>query len=352
MVRTVLLGYGLAGQSFHGPLLATTDGIEVIGVLTGNPERQAQARIDFPDAVIHSDVETALDSGADLAVVAGANITHVPQAQAALDAGMHVVVDKPIAPTAEDVRALAARAASADRHVIAFQNRRWDSDFLTMLNVRDSGRIGDIHRFESRFGAWRPTPTGRWRESTDPQDMGGNLYDLGSHVIDQALVLLGPITTVTAFARSVRRSDIADDDAVVIAQHASGAVSYLVGTNAAAQTGPRLLALGSTGAARIDLMDSQEDFLRAGGRADDPRFGVEEHPLHLITQESGETTMPLERGRWGEFYARVRDAVRGHAPSPVPIEETITTTMVLDAARESSASGRSVSVNATPTSSS
>lgn len=351
MVRAVLLGYGLAGQSFHAPLLAATDGLDVIGILTSNPERQARARHDFPDAVVHSDLDSALDSGADLAIVVGANVAHVPQARAALDAGMHVVVDKPMAPSAEEVRALAAQAAAASRHVIAYQNRRWDSDFLTMLALRDSGRIGDIHRFESRFGQWKPSLSGKWRESLAPEDLGGNLYDLGSHIIDQALVLLGPITTVTAFARSVRSPDIADDDAVVIAHHASGAVSYLVGTNAAAHTAPRMLALGTRGSARIDQMDAQEAFLRAGGRADDPRYGVDEQPLYLVT-ESGEMTEPLERGRWGDFYAGVRDAVLGRGPSPVPIDETIMTTAVLDAARESSATGRSVQVTSTPTSSS
>lgn len=351
MVSAVLLGYGLAGQSFHAPLVATTEGIEVIGVMTGNAERQERARIDFPDAVIHPDLDAALDSGADLAIVVGANITHVPHARAALDARMHVVVDKPIAPTADDVHALAAQARAVDRHIIAYQNRRWDSDFLTMLRVRDSGRIGDIHRFESRFGSWKPTLTGRWRESTAPEDMGGNLYDLGPHIIDQALILMGPIDTVTAFARPVRRSDIADDDAVVMARHTSGAVSYLVGTNAAAHTAPRLLALGTKGSARIDLMDGQEAFLRAGGRADDPNYGIEDQVVHVQTAD-GEVTEPLERGRWGEFYARVRDAVLGRGPSPVPIEETIATTAVLDAARESAATGHSVTVSATPMSSS
>lgn len=354
MVRTVLLGYGLAGESFHGPLLATTEGVEVIGILTGNPERQERARRDFPDAVIHTELATALDSGSDLAVVAGANITHVPQAQAALAAGMHVVVDKPLAPTADSVRELAAQAASVDRHIIAFQNRRWDSDFLTLLRIRDSGAIGDIHRFESRFGKWIPTPKRLWRDSTDPENMGGNLYDLGAHLIDQALVLFGPITTVTAHARAVRASDISDDDAVVVAQHANGVVSYLVGTTAAAYPLPRFLALGTRGSARIDLTDTQETYLRGGGRATDPQFGVEEHGVHLRTEGSEyvEFTEPLERGQWGTFYAKVRDAARGDAPSPVPIEDTIMAATVIDAARESSASGRSVSISATPTSSS
>lgn len=354
MVRTVLLGYGLAGEFFHGPLLATTDEIEVVGVLTGNPERQELARRNFPDAVIHTELGTALDSGADLAIVAGANITHVPQARAALAAGMHVVVDKPLAPTADIVRELAAQAAAADRHIIAFQNRRWDSDFLTMLRVRDSGAIGHIHRFESRFGKWIPTPRRLWRDSTDPENMGGNLYDLGAHLIDQALVLFGPITSVTAHARAVRADDISDDDAVVMAQHANGVVSYLVGTTAAAYTLPRFLALGTRGSARIDLTDTQETYLRNGGSAADAAFGVEEHGVHMRTQATDyvEFTEPLERGEWSTFYAKVRDAALGRAPSPVPIEDTVLAAAVIDAARESSQTGRSVTVSATSTSSS
>jgi predicted dehydrogenase len=353
VLRTVVLGYGLAGEHFHGPLLATTEGVEVVGVLTTNPERQERAKRNFPDAVIHTELAAALDSGADLAVVAGANITHVPQARAALQAGMHVVVDKPLAPTADTVRELAAQAASVDRHIIAFQNRRWDSDFLTMLRIRDSGAIGDIHRFESRFGKWVPTPKRLWRDSTAPEDMGGNLYDLGAHVVDQAHVLFGPITSVTAHARAVRATDIANDDVVLLAQHANGVVSYLVGTTAAAYTLPRFLALGTKGSARIDLTDTQEAYLRNGGRASDPEFGVEEHGVHLRTEGSEyvEFTEPLERGGWRDFYGKVRDAARGEAPSPVPIEETVMTAAVIDAARESSATGRSVSISSTPTSS-
>lgn len=354
MLQTVLLGYGLAGEYFHGPLLAATEGVEVVGVLTTNPERQERAKRNFPDAVIHTDLATALDSGADLAVVAGANITHVPQAQTALAAGMHVVVDKPLAPTADSVRELAAQAVAADRHIIAFQNRRWDSDFLTVQRVRDSGAIGDIHRFESRFGKWVPTPKRLWRDSTAPENMGGNLYDLGAHVVDQALVLFGPITSVTAHARPVRATDIADDDVVIVAQHANGIVSYLVGTTAAAYTLPRFLALGTRGSARIDLTDTQEAYLCNGGSANDPAFGLEEHGVHLRTKGSDyiEFTEPLERGEWRMFYTKVRDAARGDAPSPVPIEDTILAATVIDAARESAATGRSVAISATPTSSS
>lgn len=344
VVRTVLLGYGLAGETFHGPLLKVTPGIEVVGVLTSHPERQQRAARDFPDAEIFSDVSSALRSSADLAVVAGANITHVPYAVQALDSGKHVVVDKPVAPTAADVQNLADRAHAAQRHVIAYQNRRWDSDFLTMLEVRDSGRIGEIHRFESKFGKFAPQPKGAWRESVDPADMGGVLYDLGSHLIDQALVFMGPVESVTAFARSIRDSDIADDDAVMVLRHTSGALSYLVGSVAAAYPHPRLLALGRQGSARIEMMDSQESSLRAGGLPSDAGFGEEAQSMFIATPESNfaEVTEQLIPGNWLAFYSGVRDAVRGEADSPVPIQETVAAARVIDAALLSAREGRTV----------
>lgn len=344
VVRTVLLGYGLAGETFHGPLLKVTPGIEVVGVLTSHHARQQRAARDFPDAEIFSDVSSALRASADLAVVAGANITHVPYAVQALDSGKHVVVDKPVAPTAADVQNLADRAHAAQRHIIAYQNRRWDSDFLTMLEVRDSGRIGEIHRFESKFGKFAPQPKGAWRESVDPADMGGVLYDLGSHLIDQALVFMGPVESVTAFARSIRDSDIADDDAVMVLRHTSGAVSYLVGSVAAAYPHPRLLALGRQGSARIEMMDSQESSLRAGGLPSDAGFGEETQSLFIATPESNftEVTEQLIPGNWPAFYSGVRDAVRGEADSPVPIQETVAAARVIDAALLSAREGRTV----------
>lgn len=346
-IRTVLLGYGLAGESFHGPLLANTPGIEVVGILTSNPERQQRAQRDFPSAQVFSDVSAALNTPSELAVVAGANVTHVPYAVQALESGKHVVIDKPVAPTAADVQNLADRAHAAQRHVIAFQNRRWDSDFLTMLDIRDSGRIGEIHRFESKFGKFAPQPKGAWRESVDPADMGGVLYDLGSHLIDQALVLMGPVESVTAFARSIRDADIADDDAVIILRHMSGALSYLVGSVATAYPHPRMLALGREGSARIEVMDSQEIVLRTGGSPADQGFGQESHELFISTQASGfsEVTESLIPGDWLAFYAGVRDAVRGEADSPVPIAQTVEAARVIDAALTSAREGRTVSLD-------
>jgi scyllo-inositol 2-dehydrogenase (NADP+) len=343
-VRTVLLGYGLAGRFFHGPLLRATEHLDVVGVLTSNAERAAQAQQDFPGVSVVADLDEAWALDPDLVVVAGPNVTHVPFARAALDHGVHVVVDKPVAGTAEEVAELAAHAAQHSVYVIPFQNRRWDSDFLTMQSVMASGRLGTIHRFESRFGTFKPALRGSWRESITPQDLGGNLYDLGSHLIDQALQLMGPISAVMAHARSVRSTQIADDDAVVLCTHVSGAISYLVGSIASADNRPRMLAVGTGGSARIEVMDSQEARLRAGVEPVAVDWSVEEHPIFIAdaTSEYRDRPEPLIPGRWTDFYAAVRDAVVGSAPPPIAIDDAVQSARVLDAARQSAVLKQSV----------
>ncbi len=347
VVRTVLLGYGLAGRFFHGPLLRAAEHIDVVGVLTSNAERAKHAGQDFPGVAVLPDLADVWALDPDLVVVAGPNVTHVPFTRAALQHGVHVVVDKPVAATADEVAGLAAQAAQHSVHVIPFQNRRWDSDFLTMQSVMASGRLGTVHRFESRFGTFKPALRGSWRESVAPKELGGNLYDLGSHLVDQALQLMGPITTVMAHARSVRSSEIADDDAVVLCTHASGAISYLVGSIASAENRPRMLASGTGGSARIEAMDSQEARLRAGVEPDAAAWSVEEHSIFISDEASDyrERPEPLIPGRWTDFYAAVCTAVRGSTPPPVDIADAVQSARVLDAARTSAALGQSVSLD-------
>ena len=343
-MRTVLLGYGLAGRYFHGPLLRATHDLDVVGVLTSDTERAEQARGDFPGVAVLPVLDEVWALDPDFVVVAGANVTHVPFARAAIERGVHAVVDKPVAASADEVAELADLAARHSVYVIPFHNRRWDSDFLTMQSVIASGRLGTIHRFESRFGTFKPALRGSWRESVVPQELGGNLYDLGSHLVDQALQLMGPISAVMAHARSVRSADIADDDAVLLCTHASGAISYLVGSIASADNRPRMLVAGTGGSARIDVMDSQEARLRAGVEPVDVDWSVEEHPVLIADEVSGyrEHPQPLLPGRWTDFYSAVVSAVSGTSTPPVDIADAVQTARVLDAARASAALGHSV----------
>ena len=341
-VRTVLFGYGLAGKVFHGPLISAVPGLELAAIVTTNPERQEAAHADFPDARVVSAEQVWAGEIPDiqLAVVAGANPTHVPFTLAALERAWHVVVDKPVAATAADVEELAHAARHAQRVVIPFQNRRWDSDFLTMLALRDNERIGSIHRFESRFGSFKPAPRGTWRESAEPELLGGMLYDLGAHLVDQAIRLLGPITSITTHARHVRTAEnLADDDVVFITHHASGAVGYLVGSISAADHAPRMLTLGTRGSARVDITDQQEAALKAGIPVD--AIGPQNHQMELRTVVDGDvvtTSEDLLPGRWADFYPAVYRSITEGTQPPVMIDDVVQTMRVLDAARESAAS--------------
>ncbi len=348
----MLLGYGLAGRVFHAPLVASTPGLSLDAIVTSDPDRQAQARAAYPSARIYASADEAWAGGHDLAIVGTANVTHVPYATAALAAGLHVVLDKPIAPTADDAVGLARLAREADRLLIPFQNRRWDSDFLTVREVAESGRLGRVHRFESRIERMRVVPKGGWRDSTDPADMGGMLYDLGAHLIDQALALMGPVQHVTASVRSVRLADATDDDVVLLLEHASGAVSVLVASQVGAFPMPRFSLLGTRGGLRVKASDSQEAALVAGRvPGDGSPWGVEpegtQARLRTFDDDSqpSEESVTLVAGRWPDFYIGVARAIAGEGEPPVSIDDVIADLRVMDAARESALTGARISLD-------
>src|SRR5215210_110767 len=164
-MRVTIVGYGLAGAVFHAPLVAATDGLEVAAIVTRDPERQAQARREHPDARVVAGVEDAWD--ADLVVVATPNHTHATLAREAIERGVAACVDKPIAVTASEARKLVEHAGG---RLTVFQNRRWDSDQLTLRRLLGEGALGEVTRHESRFERWRPEPKpgGAWRETRTP----------------------------------------------------------------------------------------------------------------------------------------------------------------------------------------
>ena len=346
-LNVLIVGYGLAGRVFHGPLIAATPGLTVGGIVTSDPERAEQAGRDHPGALVLPDLAAALSRGFDIVVVASANITHVPYAEQALRAGAHVVVDKPIAADAGQAEALALLAEQHRRLVVPFQNRRWDSDFLTALRVAESGVLGMVHRFESRMDRMRVVPKPGWRGSADPADLGGMLYDLGAHLVDQALMLMGPAVSVSATVRSVRPLDPTDDDVVVLITHDDGGVSVLSASQVSAFGDQRMALLGTRGGLRIRHGDTQEDVLRRGViPGEDWGAEPDEHAAILRTFDddnvASEQDVPLERGRWPEFYRSLEDAIRDGSPPPVSIRDVVATMRVLDAARTSGAGSTTV----------
>ncbi|MFF3481816.1 Gfo/Idh/MocA family oxidoreductase [Streptomyces sp. NPDC002701] len=349
--RVGLVGYGLAGSVFHAPLIAATEGLTLDTVVTANPDRQRQARDEFPDVRFAATPDELLERAGelDLIVIASPNKTHVPIARAALQAGLPVVVDKPIAGTAAQARELATLAEERGLLLSVFQNRRWDNDFLTLRKLIAEGNLGDVYRFESRFERWRPELKGGWRESGDPAEIGGLLYDLGSHVVDQALVLFGPAATVYAESVVRRPGAEADDDTFIAITHTSGVRSHLYASATTAQLGPRFRALGSKAGYVKYGLDPQEAALRdgerptagGGGQQGEKEWGVEPEELwgRIGAGESpltgGGTPVPTLPGAYPAYYAAVADALRGTGENPVTALEAAAALDVLEAAHRS-----------------
>ncbi|MEV0369119.1 Gfo/Idh/MocA family oxidoreductase [Streptomyces sp. NPDC050636] len=359
-LRVGLIGYGLAGSVFHAPLIAATDGLVLDTVSTANPERQAQARAEHPQVRTVGTPEDVLSRAADLdlIVLASPNKTHVPLADAALRAGLPVVVDKPLAATAAEAERLAALADDRGLLLSVFQNRRWDNDFLTVRKLIEDGALGDIQRFESRFERWRPQPKGGWRESGDPAEIGGLLYDLGSHLADQALTLFGPAASVYAESDVRRPGAEADDDTFIAITHTNGVRSHLWVSATTAQLGPRFRVLGS-GAGYVKYgLDPQEAALRAGLRpgadgadgAQGAAWGVEPESCwgRLGSGESPQTgggkPVPTLPGDYPAYYAAIADALREGGAPPVTAAEAAAALRVLEAAKTSAAEGRVVTL--------
>jgi predicted dehydrogenase len=344
-LRVALAGYGLAGAVIHAPLIAATDGLRIAAVVTRDPDRRAQVARDHPGARAVDALEEALPD-ADLVVVAAPNRFHVPLATAAIDAGRHVVLDKPVAVDAGQARALAARAADAGVVLAPFHNRRWDDDFLTLRDVVGQQRLGRVLRLESRFDRWRPQPKGdAWRELGDPADGGGLLLDLGTHLVDQAVALLGPVTSVYAELERRRPGVAVEDDVFLALAHVGGARSHLWAGMHAAHQAPRFRVLGDRAAFVSEGLDPQEAALREGASPADPGFGRRGEE-RAATLHDGERAEPvaMAAGRWRAFYAGVVAAVREGAPPPVTAAEAVGVLDLLDAARQSAASGTVVAV--------
>ncbi|RFU84649.1 oxidoreductase [Streptomyces triticagri] len=349
-LRVALVGYGLAGSVFHAPLVAATEGLTLDTVVTSNPERQAQARAEFGDGIRFADSPDALWDRAgelDLVVIASPNKTHVPLATAALEAGLPVVVDKPVAGTAAEARALAHLAEKQGLLLSVFQNRRWDNDFRTLQSLLAAGELGEVQRFESRYERWRPALKGGWRESGAPEEIGGLLYDLGSHVVDQALTLFGPAASVYAESDVRRPGAQADDDTFIAVTHRSGVRSHLYVSATTAQLGPRFRVLGSSAGYVKYGLDPQEAALREGVRpgAGTPEWGEEPEALwgRLGAGESpltgGGTPVRTLPGDYPAYYSAIAAALLDGGPNPVPAAEAAAALDVLEAARRSASDG-------------
>lgn len=334
-LRVALLGYGLAGKAFHAPLINATDGLELALVVSGDP---AKVHADWPGVSVVADWRVALeDDSIDLVVIATPDQLHAEQAIAAMDAGKHVVIDKPLAPTLAEAQAIAARAADSDRIVSIFHNRRWDADFLTLKRLMGEGTLGEIVEFESHFDRFRPEVSDRWKDRRE----AGVWQDLGPHLVDQALQLFGMPDALYADIATQKRGGHAPDFAHVLLRYERLRVTLHISQLNAANS-LRFAVHGMEGSYIKHGLDPQEDQSKAGMKPLDAEWGMDLRPGTLTDKAMRETLVRNEVGTYRTFYAAVRDAITGHGPNPVPPAQALDVMRVIDAGIVSAQNGQEV----------
>lgn len=325
-IRTAVIGFGTAGRVFHAPFLAADPSYSLDAVVTRAPERRSEATSLFPGVRVLDAPEDVWDvaDSLDLVVIGSPSGTHAALASAALDAGLDVVVDKPLAVTADEGRALIARAQRLGRVLTVFQNRRWDGDFQTVRALIAEGRLGDVHRFESRFEWFKPAPPVSWKTEAPAADGGGILYDLGTHLLDQAMQLFGPVDDLYVELERRRSGAVAEDDVFLAARHHGGVTSHLWMNGLAPVPAPRFHVLGSRAGYTSWGLDGQEAALKAGARPTDPGFGEtpEEH-WGVVGAGDDVARVPTLRGDYGEFYRLLSRAIRSGGRPPVDPQNAV-----------------------------
>lgn len=346
-MNAILVGYGLAGQVFHAQLLRAA-GFQIAAIVVNNAERRAQAAIDHPAAQLCANLAQALEqSTAPLVVLASPTDTHAPLAIEALHAGRHVVVDKPVALSQTELQSMMDAATVADKHLIPFQNRRWDADFLTLKDLIAHNKLGEIVKYEARFDRFNPTVKNRWRE----QNLlgSGMLYDLGPHLIDQAVHLLGAPDWVFCTLLTQRVDAQINDGFELIMGKNNGEYPYIsLGASqfsAAADQphgAPRFKVQGRKATWLKSGFDPQEAALRQGIIPNNIAWLSEDNAARgrLIDGDTGlDSLTDAGIGEWPWFYHAVKNAIEFNQPAPVLASEALVTCAVIDAALISAQTG-------------
>jgi predicted dehydrogenase len=336
-VKTALVGYGYAGKTIHAPLIRAAQGLELTTVVSSRPN---DVLTDIPGMYVSPTLDVALnDLDVDLIVIATPNDLHAPQAHAALDAGKHVVIDKPFALNDVEARDLIEHAHKAQRTLSVFHCRRWDSNHLTFKAVRD--RLGDIYQFILRYDRWRPVVRDRWRERAGPGS--GIWYDLGSHLLDQAMDLFGWPDWIIADIAGQRPGASTDDYFHVTLGY--GRLRVLLHSSMmTAAAGPVMEAQGSGGSFVKYGMDVQEEMLKAGRTPGYTGWGLDPVPARLIPVTGDAPGTPEQAdtlpGNYLAYYEGIARTISESAPNPVPAEDARKVMRLLDLGFQSAKQGR------------
>jgi predicted dehydrogenase len=334
-----LVGFGFAGRVFHAPVISATPGLKLAGIVQRSGDVSDARRL-YPSArVVRSLDELLADSSIILVVIATPNTSHTELTRQCLFADRHAVVDKPFTPTAAEAAELTKLAESRRLVLSVYQNRRWDGDFITLQKVLASGDLGRVVIFETHFDRFRPQlKPAAWRERDEPGS--GILYDLGPHLIDQALVLFGKPYAVFADVRMEREGSVVDD-AFDISFFYPNLRALLRSSMLALEPGPKYLVEGTRGAYLKHRLDPQEEALKAGGAPGSPGWGEEsESDWGTLSVADGDSVrqrrVRTEPGDYRGFYMNVRDAILGRAPLAVTARHASDVIRAIELARESS----------------
>lgn len=332
--RALLIGYGFAGAWIHDPLIRATPGIRVAGIVTRDRDRRALAHTRDVNVAVFDSAASAIASGEfDVAVVATPNDSHVELAITAMAAGMAVVVDKPLTADVGTATELVEHARAAGTALTVFHNRRWDGDYLTVRRLIDEGALGTVHTFVSRFDRWVPDPSPNWRD-VDAVAGGGVLLDLGCHLIDQAILTLGPVTSVHAVLDRDNPDRISEDRFALQLAHGPGVRSHLHASEHEGDPSTRFHVSGSEGAFVKRGKDIQEERILAGELPVPGESGAEP-PTRWGSLHRDDAGQPIETvvGDWTAFYRRLVSHLEGNGPVPVRPEEHIAVLEVIEAAQ-------------------
>ncbi len=337
-IRVGVIGFGFVSKTFHVPLLKATDGYKITAVSSSRPGDVSGV---LPDVEVVSDPKVlAAHPDIDLVVIASPNETHAPLAELAIRAGRNVVVDKPFTITVEQARHLASVAREKDALLSVFQNRRWDSDFLTVQDAIRQDLTGRVVLFESRIDRYRPDVRDRWREVPGPG--AGLLYDLGPHLIDQTLLLFGIPDSVQTTLAKQRRGAKTDDFFQLVLRYGEmvatlGAGSLVSGGSA------RFSVHGDRASVVKQKPDIQEDQLRAGVVPGSPDWGLDPDDAVIYEGATGDTRpVKAARGDQRGYYVALREALHGRAPNPVPPEHGASVMAIIEAALRSDKEGQRI----------
>ncbi|MEB4675369.1 oxidoreductase [Enterobacteriaceae bacterium G50] len=320
-IRVGLIGYGYASKTFHAPLISGTPGMELAVVSSSDADK---VKADWPNVSVVSEPKYIFaDPTIDLVVIPTPNDTHFPLAKAALEAGKHVVVDKPFTVTLSQARELDALAKSQGKLLSVFHNRRWDSDFLTVKSLINEGRLGEVAYFESHFDRYRPQVRNRWRELAGPGS--GIWYDLGPHLLDQAVNLFGLPVSLSVDLAQLRPGAQATDYFHAVLVYPQRRV-VLHGTLLAAAETARYIVHGSRASYVKYGLDPQEERLKNGERLPQEDWGYDMRD-GVLTRVDGENrveeTLLTTPGNYPAYYAAIRDALNGAGENPVPASQAI-----------------------------